>query len=219
MRFLPLLAVWVPFGLWACGGDVVVDGPPSGSGGSGASSSAASPSTGAQGPDTATVGPGPGPGSGPTSVGPGVTTGPQTCSCFDGCAQIVECGNPIDCGELCASGDPQVEAIMQCVCNTPGCDFDGCFETVPDSCLDCVSAPFGTCDAQIDNCLDTDGCLDLANCHVECQFDPGCIQGCDMKFPQATQAAYSLLECAVCQVCFDSCAGPATNFYCLDGGG
>jgi hypothetical protein len=221
MRFLLLFAVSVPVGLWACGGDVVVDGPPSGSGGSGASSSGTNPSTGAQGPGPSTGAQGPGPGPGPATVGPGVTTGPQPCGCLEGCAKLVECGNSVDCGEVCGSGDPQVEVIMQCVCNTQSCDFEGCFEPPPppDTCVDCISQPFGTCDDQIENCLQTDGCLDLANCHVGCEFDPGCIQGCDMTFPQATPAAYGLLTCAVCLACFDSCAGPATNFYCFDGGG
>ena len=90
---------------------------------------------------------------------------------------------------------------------------------MPDSCVECISDPFGVCDRQIDDCLGTDGCLDLANCHVGCGFDPQCVQGCDMEFPQATQTAYNLLSCAVCQVCFESCAGAATNLYCLDGGG
>ncbi|MEJ7729349.1 MAG: hypothetical protein WKG00_09040 [Polyangiaceae bacterium] len=214
MRFLPLLAVWVPLGLWGCGGDVVVDGSPTGSGGSGASSSGTNPSTGAQGPDTATAGPGPG----PTSAGPGVTTGPQTCSCTDGCAKLVECGNAVDCDEVCASADPQVEAILQCVCSTQSCDFESCFDPMPDSCVECISQPFGTCDAQIESCVQTDGCLELANCHGACDFDHGCVQDCDMEFPQATGAAYNLLSCAVCQVCFDSCPSAAIDLYCFAGG-
>jgi hypothetical protein len=211
MRWLAVLCPVVAL-FWACGGDVVVDGPPSGSGGAGAASSGASPSTGAQGPDTATVGPGPG----QASVGPSTSTGPQICSCTEGCNKLVACGDAIDCQGLCASGDPRVEAIMQCACNTASCDFERCFEPVPDECVECLSQPVDRCEAQIDDCIQTNACPELTNCHVECEFDPVCVQGCDMQFPQATLPAYNLLQCAVCQVCFESCQGAPTDLYCLD---
>ncbi|MEJ7734678.1 MAG: hypothetical protein WKG00_36470 [Polyangiaceae bacterium] len=43
------------------------------------------------------------------------------------------------------------------------------------------------------------------------------MQKCDQDFPGATGAAYSVLSCATCGQCFDTCLGSAVQLYCLDG--
>lgn len=202
----------VALALWACGGDVVVDDPPSGAGGNGASGSTGA-STAAQG---ANGGVGPGPGPGPSSVGPGVTTGPGPCSCQAGCEKVIACGESVQCDGICGA-DPELDAVLECICNAPGCDYDFCFAT-PQDCQDCMSAPFGgPCDGLIDECLETTGCLEVAQCYVACNFEPGCTPGCEAQFPQVVPQVNQLIQCAVCNVCLEECAGPVANQYCLDG--
>lgn len=176
MRLLLPASSLVTLFLFACGGDVVVDEGPAGTGG-GSASTASGPSTGAQGPDVASAGPapvagpgpngttGPGPGQGP---GPSVTTGPGP--------------------------DPQ--------------------------CVECVSAlPPGSCQGFVDKCVQQQECVDLVECHLECDFEEACVVSCDQQHPSGTNLGYAVLQCAICDNCFQQCADSATNTYCFFEGG
>ena len=211
MRLFFAAAPVVALVLYACGGDVKVDGPPTGSGagGQGGSSNSTTTSIGAEGP-------GPAPGPGPTTVGPSVTTGPG-CGCFEACDKLVACGNEIDCSSVCAQGlDP---ALVQCICDLPGCEVNNCVGSAED-CGACLSQLLpGSCAVQVDQCAADPACFDLVECHFECNFEPACISKCDQMHPMSIGAAYSVLQCGVCENCFDACADSAANTYCfLEGG-
>jgi hypothetical protein len=210
MRLLQLVLAWILVAAWACGGDVVVDGRPStGSGGAGGTSNA---SAGAASPDAAVNA-----SAGPASVGPGVTSGPAICTCLEACGKLVACGFDLpECDSFCDTVGPEQQETLDCICAQPGCDIDRCQGGGSGSCMACLSElPEGSCSDEVTACLGVPPCIDLVECHLSCSFDPSCAQGCNGQFPGSIDPAYAVLQCAVCESCFEPCADEAAGqLYC-----
>jgi len=206
---LPSLAVFA-LGVWACGGDVVVDGKPTGSGGSGAGSG--DPSSGPTDPST---------GAQPTSSGPQPTTssGPVAdCGCDDVCKTANACGFvPDDCETWCNTLEP---AERSCICNKPHCDLAECFGTDGEAtaCMKCIAGVIERfCDTDLAACSNTPGCFDVIDCHFECTLEPSCVAGCDAQSAgDAVAAAHAALACPICDgtLCTVSCTDGSEQLYC-----
>ena len=146
-----------------CGGDVVVDGEPSGHGGAGQGGagptpgSSATTGTGAAGPgpgpgsstssSVSSTGPGPGPGPGPTTS---VTTGPEDCQT---CAEFISTPNGF---RLCPGSDMLYAALIGCICTTcafpcqEACEGGGEISQECQSCVQMVVS--GPCSDEFQAC-------------------------------------------------------------------
>jgi hypothetical protein len=72
-------------------------------------------------------------------------------------------------------------------------------------CIDCVEqAISGTCNAELELCLEDPGCLDVSACFEGCAADDlGCFMDCIL----ANETFDSLLGCAICAPCEAECNG------------
>jgi hypothetical protein len=210
MRWLGVLCPMLVVVWAACGGDVVVDGRPgTAAGGAGGTGNA---SVGAVTPDTAVVNAS----AGPASVGPGVTTGPGDCDCLQACNKLVGCGYDVgDCDIFCDGIGPGQRELFDCICAAPACDVERCVGGPPNTCIGCLSELGDACGAQVETCFAVPTCTTLVDCHFACGFEPQCVQGCDQKNPEAVPSAYGLLECLICDHCFEPCADEGGNTYCF----
>jgi len=144
---LALLLVAVPLAIVTCGGDVVVDDPPEGSGGSGAATSGSSSSANSVASSSVSSGGAPS-GTSVTTVGPSTGSG----SCIS-CSVALESGlTPSQ--PLCPSSQPLFDAVVQCACASQcpyACGDNVCVGGDPsDTCGECVS---NLCGMEFASCI------------------------------------------------------------------
>lgn len=86
---------------------------------------------------------------------------------------------------------------------TPGgCDQTGNCQDGQDSCVQC--ALLGQCSPELQACQSDPECTQYNDCTNNCG-GPDCQQACQQKFPSGAKLFFSLVQCAVCQVCPVDC--------------
>jgi hypothetical protein len=232
---LGLATLWT-VGAGACGGNVVVDGPSTGTGATGATT------TTTVGTNTTTSGFG-GAGGSTTSlftstdVATSTSTGPS-CSCDLACKIAVGCGitAPSNCTQFCADLTP---SVTDCICmnasngdcsSTEAClgsfsstavsgsgSSGGTGGGTDQACSQCANASAqSACPMQLDACLSTPDCVAVLDCHQTCGYGPACEPQCDSPHPQGEPLFTQLIQCAVCESCSPECANlSVTGQYCV----
>lgn len=86
------------------------------------------------------------------------------------------------------------------------CDGTGfCGSGGDGGCVDCALA--GLCAGALDECLNSQSCLDFSDCINNCGGDPSCGPACAMQVPQGAILYGALIDCVVCFACTVDCDG------------
>jgi hypothetical protein len=202
----------------ACGGNVVVDGA-GGTGGVG-------PATNSSVSSSSSV-----------SVSSSVSTSSgQVCSCEEFCGVLQGCNFAgVECASYCYDTDPQT---MLCVCNSGpvGCDaVSQCFSGTSSSnvtvgvggsgggsgtpspeCWACLDSA-QNCAMAFDICTNNPDCQAIIDCHGMFNWTYEATGNCDPFWPNGYGDFNTLMNCAVCQTCFEPCAKSSLVTYCFDG--
>jgi hypothetical protein len=209
--------------LWigACGGKVVAE-PELGEGGAGGSTTSSvstsnSSSVVTTGTATTTV----------TS-----STGPS-CDCNGFCQPLQQCGFAgVECPSFCGQVPPDVQ---QCVCaNAGNCQaitdcvsgpgpgpgsggaggVGGGNGQPSEACFNCAGNVDG-CSFQYQQCDQNPECQGLLQCHQDCGWGFECNGLCDPQFPGGMGAFQAVIECAICEPCFEPCSSSSLGSYCF----
>jgi hypothetical protein len=210
----------------ACGGNVTFE--PAGSGGGGATTATNTTSS------TTTNGTGGSTSSNPPSTTSGIpstSSGPMpVCDCPTACTDLESCfGIPFgDCLEACERGQlpPRVQS---CACQNRDCGaIEACLSGsggagggpgLTPECESCTNDVAETqCDSQIDQCTANPNCVALIDCHVGCDWEPGCTDACNQMIPGGQFLFTQVVQCVVCGQCFEPCETSSIIQYCfIDG--
>lgn len=77
-----------------------------------------------------------------------------------------------------------------------------------DACNECaLEAITGTCADLQDVCYGSDSCLEFKDCQFGCEGKEACCESCASDLPAGRAAYGALMDCVVCDVCADACAG------------